>query len=55
MKRYLFSWITILSMDVADPWVSRNTISIERELAYSKTIRMLGAKKNIHTHTPSTL
>ena len=24
MKRYLFPWITILSMDVADPWVTCN-------------------------------
>ena len=25
MKRYLFPWISISSMDVADPWVPCNT------------------------------
>ena len=32
MKRYLFPWISISSMDVADPWVPCNTYVVFREL-----------------------
>ena len=45
MKRYLFLWINILSMDVADPWaacsieVLKSTLEVVKRRANSATVK----------------